>query len=432
MAAMHERNLTHLVVYGDREHFANIAYLTGYDPRFEEALLIIGQDRAPLLLVGNEGEAYLPVSPLMANGSLRTEVYQPLSLLDQPRGRSRQLEAILADEGLGTSSRVGCAGWKYYGENEERLGNRALEIPAFIADHLRDLCGTEHVENATAIFMSPDVGLRSRSSPAEIAYFEYTGALASEAMREVLNALEPGKLDYDVVAAMRYTGEPLGCHLTFVSGENREKALSGPVGATMREGDPFASNICFWGSNSCRAGWLVRNKAGLPTSARDYVEQFAAPYFAAMDEWFSMMRPGVIGGEIYKMIHRLLPDDLFGITLNPGHLIHLDEWLSSPITPESSIPLASGMVMQSDVIPVSERYFSTRVEDGLVIADEELHERIGSEFPDVLGRCVERRRFMREVLGMNVPESVLPLSNIPGIVPPFVLEPQNVFVMAGS
>ena len=30
-----------LVVYGDREHAANVAYLTGYDPRFEETLLIL-------------------------------------------------------------------------------------------------------------------------------------------------------------------------------------------------------------------------------------------------------------------------------------------------------------------------------------------------------------------------------------------------------
>jgi len=28
-AAMAERGLTHLVVYADREHFANLAYLTG-------------------------------------------------------------------------------------------------------------------------------------------------------------------------------------------------------------------------------------------------------------------------------------------------------------------------------------------------------------------------------------------------------------------
>ena len=40
--AMVERGLTHLVVYADREHFANLAFLTGFDPRFEEAMLILG------------------------------------------------------------------------------------------------------------------------------------------------------------------------------------------------------------------------------------------------------------------------------------------------------------------------------------------------------------------------------------------------------
>lgn len=34
-----------LVVYGDREHFANMAYLTGYDPRFEEGLLVLDINR---------------------------------------------------------------------------------------------------------------------------------------------------------------------------------------------------------------------------------------------------------------------------------------------------------------------------------------------------------------------------------------------------
>ena len=42
-AAMDGLGLTHLVVYGDREHFANLAWLTGFDPRFEEALLIIAR-----------------------------------------------------------------------------------------------------------------------------------------------------------------------------------------------------------------------------------------------------------------------------------------------------------------------------------------------------------------------------------------------------
>jgi len=63
-AAMERFKLTHLVVYGDREHFANLAWLTGFDPRFEEALLIISRRRNPLLVVGNECKGYLTVSPL--------------------------------------------------------------------------------------------------------------------------------------------------------------------------------------------------------------------------------------------------------------------------------------------------------------------------------------------------------------------------------
>ena len=41
---MEQLGLTHTVVYGDREHFANLTYLTGFDPRFEESLLIVGRN----------------------------------------------------------------------------------------------------------------------------------------------------------------------------------------------------------------------------------------------------------------------------------------------------------------------------------------------------------------------------------------------------
>jgi hypothetical protein len=53
-----------LVVYADREHLANIAFLSGYDPRFEEALLLLGPRDQRVLVVGNEGEAYAPLAGL--------------------------------------------------------------------------------------------------------------------------------------------------------------------------------------------------------------------------------------------------------------------------------------------------------------------------------------------------------------------------------
>jgi len=40
-AAMSAQELSHALVYADREHFANLTYLTNFDPRFEEALLIV-------------------------------------------------------------------------------------------------------------------------------------------------------------------------------------------------------------------------------------------------------------------------------------------------------------------------------------------------------------------------------------------------------
>ena len=73
-----------LMVYADREHFANLAYLTGFDPRFEEALLILTQDQTPTLLVGNEDMAYTAISPI----ELRPVLFQTFSLLSQPRSSS--------------------------------------------------------------------------------------------------------------------------------------------------------------------------------------------------------------------------------------------------------------------------------------------------------------------------------------------------------
>ena len=53
-----------LLVYADREHSANLSYLTGFDPRFEEALLIVGSDAEAAVLVGNECWGMAGAAPL--------------------------------------------------------------------------------------------------------------------------------------------------------------------------------------------------------------------------------------------------------------------------------------------------------------------------------------------------------------------------------
>ena len=165
------------------------------------------------------------------------------------------------------------------------------------------------------------------------------------------------------------------------------------------------------------------------TPERNMKTAFAGPYFEVMSEWFSKLKIGVAGGELYETVMSGLPFDQFGITLNPGHLIHMDEWVSSPIFPGSDLPIRSGMAIQVDVIPSSPVYFSTRMEDGLVMADKTLRQAIREEYPESYSRCAARRRFMMETLGIELAEEVLPLSNIPALVPPFFLEPNTVFRM---
>ena len=75
------------VVYADREHSANLAWLTGFDPRFEEAIAIVRPGVEPLVLAGNECYGTAGAAPL----PMRRELYQDFSLPGQPRDRSRPL-----------------------------------------------------------------------------------------------------------------------------------------------------------------------------------------------------------------------------------------------------------------------------------------------------------------------------------------------------
>jgi Xaa-Pro aminopeptidase len=427
--AMASRQLSHLIIYGDREHFANLAYLTGFDPRFEEALLVIAVKGNPLLIVGNECQGYLPASPLYVAGKLAHERFQPFSLLNQPRNDSRLLREILADEGINERSQIGCVGWKYFGADEHPTGVHAIDLPSYIVDTLRNLAGYENVANATDLLMHPGYGLRATCSASEIAYFEFTNVLASEGIKRLFFGLREGMTDFEAARLFGYPGLPLGCHITMLTGDTRDRGLTSPVGATIRRGEPLATNLCYWGSNICRAGWVAESATDLPNDAQDYVASFAGPYFEVMSEWFDTLRIGTPGGKLARLINEKLPFDRFGIFLNAGHLIHLDEWLSSPIYPESQLPLRSGMAIQVDVIPDSPTYFSTRMEDGIVLADRTLRQELAKTFPDCYARCQQRRAFMSEILGIALPEEVLPLSNIPAIVPPFFLNPNLILAL---
>jgi hypothetical protein len=414
------------IVYGDREHFANLTYLTGYDPRFEEAILVVdlNGDSKPLLVVGNEGYGYVPISPVADD--FEPVLFQSFSLLGQDRSRSRKLVEILSDGGVRPGAQVGVAGWKYFSSQESDTPDTWLETPAYLADTLRTLTGDPtSVRNATAILMS-NTGLRAINEVEQLARFEYAATFGSQAVRNVLFNIQPGMTEYEVVELMQLNGLPLSCHLMMSSGERARMGLPSPSSRRIALGDPVTTAVGLWGGLTSRAGFLVASAAALPSDIQNYVERLVAPYFQAITAWYATVGIGVPGGELYRAIFDRLGDPFFGIALNPGHLLHLDEWVNSPVYDGSTEMLQSGMAIQVDVIPATgTAFYTSNIEDGIALADAKLRTAFAQHYPEAWGRIQARRAFMQDVLGVQLRPEVLPFSNIPAYLPPFWLSSQQ-------
>jgi len=311
-AAGHDR----LLLYADREHSANLAWLSGFDPRFEEAILIVAPQADPLLLAGNECVGMGRAAPL----PMRVELWQDLSLPGQPRDRSRPLAEILADEGIVRGARVGVIGWKPY------MDPAWLDVPAFLADALHEAVGPGgQVQNAVGLLIEPANGLRAVNEPEQLAAFEYAACHTSEGVKRLLFGLRPGLTEQEAVQLLRWNGAPLSCHLMLSSGPRASLGLLSPSDRVIERGDRFTTAFGVWGALDCRAGFVVADASELPAGIGDYVERLVAPYFEAIGEWLAALHVGQTGGQLQAIIERRLGDPFFGIFLNPGHLIGLDE-----------------------------------------------------------------------------------------------------------
>ncbi|TAL05324.1 MAG: hypothetical protein EPO00_13195 [Chloroflexota bacterium] len=421
-ARMEARRLDHVVIYADREHSANLAWLTGFDPRFEEAILVVGLSARPVLLAGNECIGLARAAPLPVDAVL----FQELSLPSQPRDRSRPLREILADAGLRSGQAVGIVGWKAPADRSW------IESPAYVVETIRGITGSGGtVESATDLFIDAADGLRATSEAVQIAAFEHASCETSTGVRNLLFGVRPGLREREAVQLLGWSGAPLSCHLMLTAGPRARFGLLSPGDRLIVRGDPLTVAFGIWGALTCRAGFVVEDAAGLPDGIADYVDRLVAPYFEAIAEWYGALHIGQTGGTLQGIIDRHLGDPFFGIFLNAGHQLHLDEWLNSPIRQGSEIELASGMVLQADVIPATGGpYFTTNIEDGIALADASLRAELARDHPELWARVTRRRAFMADALGIELHPDVLPLSNIPAFLPPFLLRPDLAMTMA--
>ncbi len=411
-ARVAERGYDRLVMYADREHSANLAWLTGFDPRFEEAVLIVGPAGDPAILVGNECYGMAGAAPL----AMRRHRFQDLSLPGQPRDRSRPLAEILGEEGIGQGSRVGVVGWKTYADRG------SMDVPSYIADELRRVTGESGaVENATDLLIDAGDGLRVINEVDQLAALEDAACRTSNGVRRLLLGLRPGMTEREAVRLLDWDGAPLSCHLMLTAGPRATLGLLSPGDRAIEAGDRFTVAFGIWGALVCRAGFVVADAAELPAGIGDYVDRLVAPYFEAVAEWYGALRIGQTGGALFEIVDRHLGDPFFGIFLNPGHQIQLDEWVNSPISRGSTIELRSGMAFQVDIIPATGTdYFTTNIEDGVALADASLRAAFEAAHPAAWARiqarrCVHGRR-ARDRAPPGCP-AVLEPARLPAAVP---------------
>jgi hypothetical protein len=393
--AMKINNLEAVVIYGDREHYANFKYFVGFEPRFEEALLVIFRDDPSYLILGNECE------PMHRYAQLDVEILlcQTLSLPSQPMHQSIPVGDLLARTGLGRGIRTGVVGWKLFTPLHGADYQKLFDLPSFIMDDLISIVGIDDLYNVTGLLIDPaQNGIRIQSDADELAVLEYGAAMAAQGVASVLANVRPGISELELANCMGSQGSLISCHPLLLAGPNVDRGMVSPTSYVIQAGDPFVTSYGLEGGLTCREGYVVSSVDELPESLRRYLDDLAKPYFAAVASWYSTIGLNVSGKEIYDVVNSIIPKEKFGWKLNPGHLTSTEEWLSSPIDSTSELVFTSGMTVQMDIIPNAPPYCGVNAEDGVCLADEALRGRIAEQYPDLWQRFQLRRHYMEDAL----------------------------------
>lgn len=412
---MVKKELDALLVYADREHGANFSYLTGFEPRFEEALLVIHRSGENFLVLGNENmkmefHCRIPVKALHC---------PYFSLPYQPQEDGQPIERCLEQAGIGEGMNVGCVGWKLFTGSKDK--EYMFDIPSFIIEALRVIDNRGRITNETGIFIDSQEGLRVHVNAEEIAYHEFAAGLASANIYKVMDEIEVGKTEMEMAALITTEGQPLSVTTICATGERFTNAVVFPRTKRICLGDSVSITLGLRGGLSSRSAYAVSKKEELPEQEREWLEEVVFPYYQALTTWLGMIGIGVKCSEIYTEMKRVLPKEKYHWTLNPGHYTADDEWTSSPFYPESEVVLESGMLLQADIIPKVSGYAGVSAEDGVVIMGEDIVSELREKYPETWERLCERKRYVEQVLGIRLKKEVYPMSDICGYLRPFLL-----------
>lgn len=413
-----------VVVYADLEHGSNFEYLCGFLPRFEEALLVLHADGKAFMVLGNENLNKAEKARIEA-----VPIHMPhFSLPNQPMQTEKSVAQILASCELEKAEKIGLIGWKNFTSQVED-NHLLFDLPYFLVEALKTVCQKAQFTNAAYLLIGEN-GVRTTNNANEFAHYEYGAALAGNCILKTMDRLEVGKTEMEMAETLAADGQRHSVVTIMATGARFEKANLYPGNKQIQCGDKISITTGFKGGLQSRAGYAVECAEQLPEKEQEYLTAVAIPYFQAVKVWLETIKIGINGNDLYEAIETVLPKKAYGWTLNPGHLCADEEWMSSPIYPQSKEALQSGMLFQIDIIPSVNGYGGVSCESGILLADEALRKEIAREYPAVWERIVKRRAYMQEVLGIHIHEDVLPTSMATAYLRPYLLKKEMALVNA--
>ncbi|QGF27087.1 M24 family metallopeptidase [Pantoea eucalypti] len=418
---MQEQKIAQLIIYADKEHGSNFEYLAGFIPRFEEALLVVNQQGALTYIMGNENLKLVP----FARNPGRC-LHAPLfSLPNQPMRGEQPLDQLLNEAGIVAGERTGLVGWKLFTGRQQGM----CDLPQFVYAAAAQATGSDALlVNATGLFISPDNGARCVNCADEVAFYEAGANLASTAMLAALDSVEPGNTEKALGAQLNAEGQPNTVMTIAATGDRFAHARLYPSDKQLVTGDKLSLTTGYKGGLTSRSAYVVSEASELQCNVSDWLTRLAIPYYHAVVSWLEDLHIGMTGGELYSLIESVLPKAEYGWHLNPGHLVADEEWLSSPVYPDSAVTLKSGMLLQIDIIPSVPGYGGCSIEDTVGLADAALRDELARAYPDVWQRMTQRKTYLAEVLRIRLPEEVILLSNTVGYLRPFLLDKRRALV----
>lgn len=425
---MKERECTHVIIYGDREHFSNMEYFTGYDCRWEEALFILDQTGHSSILVGNEGLSQTLSIPY----EIQIYLYQNFSLPGQPRDQQEHLGTILEKCGLNHASRPGVVGWKYFEpEHIEMDPIQAFDLPWYMMETLFQVCDRDKVVSFTKEIIGFPGGIRMRLYNAkEIAWAENAGNRTASVMQRMLKSLRPGISEIEVGMAGHATLEPTTMHPNINFGEEKIRiGVGSPSFRRLELGEVCGLCYATRGNLTSKVGIAAYNEETISPTLKPWLWLYS-DFWYAVTRWLEKVKVGACCGELYDTVMELLGDEKYHVTLNPTHYGGTEEWSNSPMMKGASYCIEDAALIQVDIIAGNDNPAMTAIcEDCVVIAGKELREQLRAEYPSVYERIIRRQSIVRKVLGIQISDDVLPMSNLNFVYYPYMLNLNQVYTL---